>query len=116
MTISPARIAPSQIKSAQTRVLAAQAELDAAHDALAQSAAPLEASIKRRKTTWILAGGFVGGLALSLLPTRLWARIGAIAGGGAAFAARSMLTPIIAGALMSRTQQAATPSTETESV
>ncbi len=81
---------------------AAQAELDAAHRALARSTAPIEASIRRRRATWILAGGFFGGLALSSLSPRLWTRIGALVGGASALLARSVLTPMIAGALVSR--------------
>ena len=89
--------------SAQARVRAAQAELDAAHRALARSSAPIEASIRRRRATWILASGFFGGLALSSLSPRLWARIGALVGSASALVARSVLTPMIAGALVSRT-------------
>lgn len=96
----------TKVQSAKARVRAAQAELDAAHVALARSTKPIEASIRRRRATWIVAGGLVSGLALSWLPPRLWAKIGALVGGGSAMLARSMLTPMIAGALMSRENKA----------
>ena len=56
--------------------------------------------------------GFASGMALACLPPRLWARIGALAGGGAALLARSMLTPMIAGALMARKQQPPPPAAQ----
>jgi hypothetical protein len=86
----------------QERIRLAEAELDAAHAALARDTDPIRTSFRRHRGAWIVGGGLVGGFALSWLPTRLWARVGAIVGGGAALAARSMLTPMIAGALMSR--------------
>lgn len=91
--------------TAQERVMLAQAELDAAHAALARDTFPLKSSLRKHRGAWIVGGGVVSGFALSFLPTRLWARIGAVVGGGSAMLARSMITPMIAGALMSLQQR-----------
>jgi hypothetical protein len=89
---------------AKTRIRKATAELAVATSGIKRDLTPLREAFNRRRTTWIVAGGFASGMALALLPPRLWARIGALTGGGAALVARSMLTPIIAGALMARKQ------------
>jgi hypothetical protein len=94
--------------NAQTRnarVVAAQVELDAAHAALASDTMPIRISLRRHRAAWIVAGGLAGGFALSWLPPRIWARIGALVGGGSALLARSVLTPMIAGALLAPRQQ-----------
>ena len=89
---------------AKTRMRKATAELAVAGSGIKRDLAPWRAAFNRRRTVWIVAGGFAGGMALAWLPPRLWARIGAVAGSGAALAARSVLTPMIAGALLSRKQ------------
>jgi hypothetical protein len=89
---------------AKTRIRAATADLAVARSGIERDLAPLRAAFNRRRMVWIVAGGFAGGMALALLPRRLWAGIGAMAGSGAALVARSMLTPMIAGALMARKQ------------
>jgi hypothetical protein len=50
----------------------------------------------------IIAGGFVSGIALSSLPSRAWRKIGGAAATCAALVARSVLTPMIAGAIVAR--------------
>jgi hypothetical protein len=80
----------------------ATAELAVARSGIKRDLAPWRAAFNRRRTVWIIAGGFAGGMALALLPRRVWSRIGAVAGGGAALVARSVLTPMIAGALVAR--------------
>ena len=87
---------------AKTRMRKATAELVVARSGIKRDLAPWRAAFNRRRTVWIVAGGFASGMALAWLPPRLWARIGALTGSGAALVARSMLTPMIAGALMAR--------------
>ena len=89
-------------RTAQSRIRKARAELDSAHAGIERDIAPLRRAINRRRMAWIVASGFAGGFALSWLPPRLWARVGAAAGSGAAILARSLLTPMIAGALLAR--------------
>jgi hypothetical protein len=96
----------------QERIRLAEAELDAAQAALTRDTVPLRSSLRRHRGALIVGGGLISGFALCWLPTRLWARVGAIVGGGAAMAARSMITPMIAGALMSRQQAAAADGTD----
>ena len=85
------------------RVRAAQARVEAARLELTGHVAALRATLERRRTTLILGSGFVTGLAMGVLPTRIWSRIGAVLGGTGALLARSMLTPMVAGALLART-------------
>ncbi len=96
-------------RTAQDRVVEAQLELDMAHAALARDTTPLRTSLRRHRAAWIVAGGVVGGFALSWLPPRTWAKVGAFVGGSTAMIARSMLTPMIAGAIMSRASAETNP-------
>jgi len=96
-------------RAAKTRIRTARTELASAQSELRHDLEPWREAFNRRRTTWILAGGFVGGLALAWLPRRLWAGIGAVAGSGAALMARSLLTPMIAGALVARAQAPVRP-------
>ena len=90
-------------RSAAQRVRTAQSELDVALAALVRDTAPIRTSFRRHPVAWVVAGGLLGGFALSWLPTRLWGKIGATIGGGGALLARSLLTPAIAAALRART-------------
>lgn len=89
-------------RTAKLRMRRATVELATAQDSVDRQLAPWRAAFNRRRTVWIVAGGFASGLALAWLPRRLWSRIGALAGSCAALAARSVLTPMIAGALIAR--------------
>lgn len=93
---------PTQAKKAKARLRAAQLETETAAARLQHDVAMVRAFIARHRTACIVAGGFLGGVALSALPRRLWARVGAMAGAGAAAIARSMLAPMIAGAFAAR--------------
>jgi hypothetical protein len=92
--------------SASSRVVAAQAELDNARAALINGTASAERRFRDHRVAWILGGGFVGGFALAFAPRRFWAGVGALVGSSAALAARSVLTPMIAGALLARVESA----------
>ncbi len=96
-------------RAAKTRIRTAQTELALAQSELRHDLEPWREAFHRRRTVWILAGGFAGGLALAWLPRRMWARIGSVAGSGAALMARSLLTPMIAGALVARAQAPVPP-------
>ena len=84
------------------RIEAAQNNLAAAQQRLGHDAAVLRAAFNRRRATWIVAGGLAGGFALGALPPRVWSRVGALLGTSAAIVARSVLAPMIAGALFAR--------------
>ena len=93
---------PQSIKS---RVNEAQADVDAEGAELADSLAIIRARMRKHRTGVILGAGLVSGFALSLLPTKLWARVGAVLGATGALVARSVLAPMIAGALIARENQ-----------
>jgi hypothetical protein len=88
--------------SAATRVRLAEAELSRSERALVESARPWRVRLRKHRNALILGGGFASGLALTFLPPRWWARIGAFAGATAATVARSALTPAIVGAAMAQ--------------
>jgi len=88
--------------SAQERVRKAEAELAIAENNLRRTAQPLRAQLQQHRTATLLFGGFVTGIALTLLPTRWWGRIGAVAGTVSAAAARSLLTPAFMGAAFAK--------------
>ena len=104
-------MATPSLRSTKARLRAAQSETAAAEATLRRDAAALRAWFERHRTACLVAGGFVGGFALSSLPKRAWSKLGAAAGGGAAALARSLLTPMIAGALLARRQAAASATT-----
>jgi len=95
---------------ARARVEAAQAELAAAETNLAHTVEPWGAKLRAHRTALVLAGGFATGLAVALLPTRWWGRIGALAGSIAgtvgAAAAKSFVTPAVMGAALARKKMA----------
>jgi hypothetical protein len=88
--------------SAQERVRNAEAELAVAENNLQRSARPLRAQLQHHRSATLLLGGFATGVALTLLPTRWWGRIGAVAGTLSAAAARSLLTPAFMGAAFAK--------------
>lgn len=100
---------------ARARVETAQAELVAAETNLAHSVEPWRAKVREHRTALVLAGGVVAGLAVALLPTRWWGRIGALAGSIAgtvgAAAAKSFVTPAVMGAALARKKTAGDGST-----
>lgn len=88
--------------SLRQRADAVERDADAARRRLAADTATLRAAFERRRATWIVSGGLASGFVLGLLPPRLWARIGAAIGGTAAIVARSVMAPMIAGAIIAR--------------
>ena len=102
-------------RKAQTRIRTARAELDSARAGIERDIAPWRRSFERRRTAWLVAGGFAGGFALSFLPPRVWARIGALVGSSAAVVARSLVTPMIAGALLARKEDRPAATAESDS-
>ena len=95
---------------ARARVAAAEAELAAAETNLAHTVQPWHAKLRRHRTALLLTGGFATGLAVVLIPTRWWGRIGALAGSIAgtvgAAAAKSFVTPAVMGAALARKKSA----------
>ena len=83
---------------AGVRLAAALLEVEAAQVALTRSAAPLGAAIRRRPATWLVASGFVSGLAAGFLPVHRWLR-------AASFLATTglrLLSPFMLGADLAR--------------
>jgi hypothetical protein len=88
------------------RAAAAQRNVVAAHARVANDLVPLCAAFARHRSAWIVGGGLVSGFALAFLPRRLWSGIGALLGGTAALVARSVVAPMIAGAIVARERPA----------
>ncbi|HET8941290.1 MAG TPA: hypothetical protein VFN13_04810 [Rudaea sp.] len=82
------------------RVRAARTQLEAAERELALSSRPWLERLQKHRQALTVAGGFISGLALVVLPSRWWARAGAVAGASAASVARSVLTPMLMGAAL----------------
>lgn len=97
---------PKPRTSASERVREAEAELARAEGNLERSATPLRSQLDHHRSAAILIGGFATGVALTLLPTRWWGRIGAAFGTAfgtlGAAAARSLLTPAFMGAAVAK--------------
>jgi hypothetical protein len=91
--------------SPRSRVAAAQARVDAARLELTGHVAALRAIVQHRRNTLIVGSGLVAGLAVGLLPIRFWGGFGGMLASIGALAARSMLTPMVAGALLARQGQ-----------
>lgn len=86
--------------SPRARIESAQRDLDAARGRVSRDLAAVRTEFRRHRATWIVAGGLAGGLALGTLPVRVWSRAGAALGRATALVARSVLAPMIAGALL----------------
>jgi hypothetical protein len=86
--------------SASARVRRAQEELIAAQNALERNTRPWYLWWCKHRSHIAIGGGLAGGLALTLLPPRWWARVGAVVGESTAIAARSVLVPILIGVLL----------------
>jgi hypothetical protein len=96
---------PTTSRSAKARLRAARSEAQVAVLRVHHDGHALWTRFEEHRVAWLVAGGFIGGLALSSLPRRFWARIGGFAAASAAVVARSMLAPMIAGALVAKKQQ-----------
>jgi hypothetical protein len=88
--------------SIKARVNEAEADVNVAGAELADSLALIRMRIRKHPTAVLLGSGLLAGFALSILPTKLWARVGAVVGATGALVARSVLAPMIAGALIAR--------------
>lgn len=97
----------------KARLKAARSEIAPAQIALQRDLAAVRAWAGRHRGMLVTASGFLGGIALSALPRRFWRGIGGAAAAIAATMARSLLTPMIAGAFLAKRQSAATPSPAT---
>ena len=86
------------------RAAAAQLRLESARRRFRDDTAPLRAGFARHRAAWLLTGGFAGGFAVGMLPRGLWSGLGAMAGSIGAMLVRSVLTPMLAGAVVARDQ------------
>ena len=83
---------------ANARMASALREVEGARAALADSAAPLGAAIRRRPATWLIGSGFATGLVAGVLPVHRWLR-------AATFLATTglrLLSPFMSGADLAR--------------
>jgi len=92
----------------QLRAALAQDRLEAARSKFRHVAAPWRAVFARHRTAWLVAGGFAGGLAVSMLPRGFWSKFGRLLGSTGAVVARAMFVPALARALAERDRDAAT--------
>ena len=92
-------------ENASERVRRAQRELSVAQECLETNVDAWRAWTRKRRLAIAAGSGFVSGLALTLLPTRWWARIGALTAESAAVAARSLVLPFLAGAIVGEVQR-----------
>ena len=99
--------------TAIARVRLAEAELATAEREFMKSALPWRQRLHRHRNALNLASGFAAGLALTLLPSRWWAGVGAAVGKTAASSARSPLAPAILGAVLSHLLQSQRATRET---
>lgn len=90
---------------ARARVQCAQLELDAAEKQLAACWRPWRERLHRQRLPLLIGGGLLGGLALALVPPRIWANVGASLFGNSARVARSALGPSVVGALLAAIQR-----------
>jgi hypothetical protein len=88
------------------RVAAAQRRLEIARRRFRHDTAPLRSEFARHRAAWLLAGGFAGGFAVGMLPRGLWSGLGAMVGSVGAIVVRSVLTPMLAGAVVARDHDA----------
>jgi predicted lipid-binding transport protein (Tim44 family) len=84
------------------RADAAQRRLETARSRFRHDTAPLRAAFARHRAAWLVAGGLAGGLVVGMLPRRFWSRIGAVLGSAGGILARSVLTPMVVGAIVAR--------------
>jgi len=89
-------------RSPGVRAAAAQRAVLAARARVRRDMAPLRAAFERHRNAWIVGGGLASGFALAFLPRRLWSGVGAVLGGTTALVARSVVAPMIAGAIVAR--------------
>jgi len=89
---------------ARVRVHRAQLQLDAAEEQLAARWPPLAERMGQHRFSLLVGGGLLGGLALTAVPTKTWAQIGAALFGGSAWIARSAVGPAVFGALWTSIQ------------
>lgn len=89
-------------ENASQRVRRAQRELSVAQECLESNVDAWQAWTRKRRLAIAAGSGFASGIALTLLPTRWWARIGALTAESAAVAARSLLLPFLVGAVLGK--------------
>jgi hypothetical protein len=83
----------------QLRAALAQDRLEAARSKFRHVAAPWRAVFARHRAAWLVAGGFAGGLAVSMLPRGFWSKLGTLLGSAGAVVARAMFAPALAAAV-----------------
>jgi hypothetical protein len=93
----------------RVRAEAAAHNVVVARARFSRDAAPLRAAFERHRSAWIVGAGLASGFALAFLPRRLWSGVGAVIGGTTAIVARSVVAPMIAGAIVARERPVSAP-------
>jgi len=88
--------------SPRARVEAAARDVASARARFTRDIAPLRAAFGRHRNAWIIGGGLASGVATAFLPPRFVSGIGALFGGTTALVARSLVAPMLSGALAAR--------------
>jgi hypothetical protein len=86
-------------RDVRARVQRARTELDQVEQQLAVRWQPWRARIDRHRTSLLIGGGLIGGLALATVAPKRWARVGAALFGGSAWLARSGIGTAVFAAL-----------------
>ncbi len=89
------------INTARQDVKRARIALNNAEVALHENTTSWQQFFKRHRTGIVLGGGFLAGVAFTVFPPKVWARIGSVVGGSAAWLVQSPLSPSLFGALFS---------------
>jgi hypothetical protein len=80
----------------QMRAALAQDRLESARSRFRHDTAPWRAAFARHRAAWLVASGFTGGLAVSMLPRGFWSKFGMLLGNAGAIAARVAFAPALA--------------------
>jgi len=83
------------MKDARARVERAQANAHSAGLSLREQLLPWQLRARQHRVALLAGAGLGAGLAIALLPPRVWSRIGALLFGGGARVARSSMLPLV---------------------
>ncbi len=89
------------INTARQDVKRARLALTHAELALHRDCVSWRQRFHQHRTGILLGGGFLAGVALTVLPPKVWARVGSFVGGSAAWLVQSPFSPSLFGALFS---------------
>lgn len=83
-------------------IVQAEAACTTAENRLAVQIRPFFSLLKQKRMRFIVGGSFLSGIALVVLPIRVWAKVGAGMGRLSARLARSPFSPLLAGMILGK--------------